>query len=174
MNLFADLAGAEFSRDRRYRYRLWRVWDPTLPVYSWCMCNPSIANEYVLDPTLKKVQGFTQIFGGGGFVVVNLFALVSTDPKGLRAVKHPIGPDNDRAIERAWLDAEHFIAAWGKVGGDYHDRVSDVLANLADRVSWKHGKLQCLRTTKEGHPQHPLYVPYTETLKPWAPFSPQS
>lgn len=174
MNLFPELDGATFSKNRRYRYRLWRTWDPAKPIFTWCMCNPSIADEHDLDPTLRKVFGFTQRLGGGGFIVVNLFAIVSTDPKGIARARHPVGRDNDKAIVQAWLDAERFFVAWGKVGGDYHDRVSTVLSTLADSVSWKHGKLQCLRTTKDGHPEHPLYVPYTVTPKPWAPFSPQS
>lgn len=174
MNLFPDLAGADFSPNRSYRYRLWRTWDPSLPIFAWCMCNPSIADEDDLDPTLRKVLGFTQRFGGGGFIVVNLFALVSTDPKGLATARYPVGPENDRAILSAWLDASRFIVGWGKVGGRYHWRVTDVLTKLADGVVWTPGKLQCLRTTKEGHPEHPLYVPYTVTPRPWAPFAQRS
>jgi hypothetical protein len=174
VNLFPELDGATFSGNRRYRYRLWRTWDPDKPIFTWCMCNPSDADEVELDPTLRKVRGFTQRLGGGGFVVVNLFAIVSSDPSVLKTWKYPVGSENDKAIVQAWLDADRFIAGWGTVGGVYHRRVTEVLTVLADSVSWKHGKLQCLRTTKDGHPEHPLYVPYTVKPRPWAPFSPQS
>ena len=45
------------------------------------------------------------------------------------------------------------MAAWGTHGvWEYRDR-----AALMALAPWAH-KLHCLRLTKDGHPQHPLYV----------------
>jgi hypothetical protein len=47
----------------------------------WIGLNPSIADEQQLDPTLRRILGFTKQLGLQRFVMLNLFALVSTDPQ---------------------------------------------------------------------------------------------
>ena len=69
----------------------------------------------------------------------------------LFAAEDPIGPENDRHIMAASLDADGpVIAAWG-VRGTYRDRSMDVMACLQDHP-------HCLGLTKAGQPRHPLYV----------------
>jgi hypothetical protein len=73
-------AGATFSKDRRYRYRLWRSWgDPELRCV-FVGLNPSTADESNDDPTIRKCVGFAKLWGFGAVDVVNLFAFRSTDP----------------------------------------------------------------------------------------------
>lgn len=43
--------------------------------------------------------------------MTNLFALVSTDPKGLYSVEDPVGPENDRYILQAVQETMVVIAA---------------------------------------------------------------
>jgi hypothetical protein len=161
LSLFTSLAGAEFSPCRTWRYRLWRTWDTGLPQLGWVMCNPSDGNEDELDPTLRRVRGFTMGFGYGGFVVVNLFGLVNSDPDALVRANDPIGPGNDAAILRTWSECDRFVAGWGKVGGRFSERVKHVRALLAGSELWSLG------TTQEGHPLHPLYLPGNLELERW-------
>jgi hypothetical protein len=145
-----------------YRYQLSRVWNPELGRVAWIMCNPSTADAEVLDPTVNRCLGFTSRFGFGGFDVVNIFALRSTDPAPLNTHADPIGPQNDNWILEVAtrMSTKRVICAWGEVGGKFTERAKDVIEMLR-----AHGvELWCLGTTKAGHPRHPLYVKGSQEL----------
>ena len=55
-------SGAELSGDRYYRYSLWRQWDEG-PSVLWIMLNPSTADVYVDDPTIRRCVGFAKAWG---------------------------------------------------------------------------------------------------------------
>ena len=115
------------------------------------MLNPSTADAYEDDPTIRRCIGFTRRFGGESLEVVNLFALRATNPKELRLSGDAIGSSNDFFIERAAKTAGMIIAAWGahrNLGG----RDEKVL-----RLLTVHQDVWCLGTTKRGYPRHPLY-----------------
>jgi hypothetical protein len=50
--------------------------------------NLSVADEDRLDQTLKRCASRARSLGYGGMEIVNVFPLVSTDPRGLRAHDH--------------------------------------------------------------------------------------
>jgi hypothetical protein len=147
-------ASATFSADRRYRYTLTRVWDVDAPVVNFLMLNPSTADAFVLDPTNRRCVGFASAWGFGSMVTTNLFALRSTDPKGLRTVIDPIGCGNDEAIAAAAGAADLVLAAWGN-HGSLLDRGRQVAGSLRSAGI----ELHQLRPTTAGHPGHPLYLP---------------
>jgi len=99
------------------------------------------------------------LWGFDGYVMTNIFAYRSTDPKGLLAVDDPVGPENDVAIRRVAFDASLVIGAWG-VHGALNDRGAQV-AKMLQEIGVA---VFCLGTTKAGHPRHPLYLP--KTAKP--------
>lgn len=145
------IAGAEFSRCRRYRYRLWRVWGPPDGRrVCWVMLNPSTADERKLDPTCTRCAKYSQRWGYDGMVVANIFAQRSTDPRALYGASDPIGPENDRAILQASSGADLVVAAWGN-HGQLHGRGAQVLELLGPDVV-------CLGLTQPGQPLHPLYL----------------
>jgi hypothetical protein len=139
-----------------YRYRLTRVWDPTLPAITFVLLNPSTADAEHLDPTLRRCVGFATRDGFGGMVILNLYAFRSTSPKVMRAAADPVGPDNDRVLASA---TGVVVAGWG-VNADAA-RVADAVALLPP--------LQALGVTKRGHPRHPLYVRADAELGGWMP-----
>ncbi|MBV8377104.1 MAG: DUF1643 domain-containing protein [Verrucomicrobia bacterium] len=149
-----------FSVDRRYRYALRHTWEPLLrPKFcTWVGLNPSIADEHQLDPTLRRIRAFSAAWGYNGFIVTNLFALVSTDPNRLYTAPDPVGRENDFFISKAAQESTEIIAAWGALGG-FQNRCQVVLAILADST------VMCLKETKEGYPSHPLYVAGSTTPK---------
>jgi hypothetical protein len=150
--------GAKFSPCRKYRYRLWRHWDALRPRrVAFVMLNPSTADETKLDPTLRRCLGFAQAWGYGGFEIVNLFALRSTDPAALRGHADPVGPENDAALLDAAIDCNLLICGWG-VHGTLLDRAR-LTEQLLGGVD-----LHALRLTQAGAPGHPLYLP--ADLKP--------
>lgn len=167
MSLFdwADTeSSATFSDDYLYRYTLTRRWARSAGFATFVMLNPSTADAEMDDPTIRRCIGFARSWGLGGLVVVNLYALRSTDPKGLWKVADPVGPDNDAHLERTAGEAEVIVASWG--ANARPDRVDHVLTLPGmDR-------LQCLGTTLAGAPKHPLArgvhrIPDTATPVPW-------
>ena len=149
---------ALISQCRRYRYNLTRTWDPSNRPICWIMLNPSTADAETDDRTISKICRFSRSWGAGGIVVVNLFALRSTDPDRLYETADRVGPLNDIEIMRAISGASRIIAAWG-CDGALGNRDRDVLAMLRGRM------VECLVRTKGGHPGHPLYI--QETTQPF-------
>lgn len=146
------VATASFDLERRYRFRLSRVWDPKLGRCCFLMLNPSTADAFKVDPTVARCLRFASDWGCGALEVVNLFALRSTDPKGLQAKGvEPVGAGNDDAIVAAVTAADVTVCAWG-VNGALWGRAAAVLALLDGRV------LHALAFTKHGEPRHPLYL----------------
>ena len=144
----------QFSECGTYRYRLSFDFRPEAARkksrLAFIGLNPSSAKAWKLDPTVFKVGRLARRMGFAGYDVYNAFGLVSTDPKGLKAIEDPNGPENDKTL--ASIPASDFIlAGWG-----VHAGLGDRFAKLAEILS---GKLHCLGVTKAGFPRHPLYVP---------------
>jgi hypothetical protein len=148
-------SGADFSTDRRYRYRLYRIWDETKPAAVFVMLNPSTADEIENDPTIERCQQRAMMMGYGGIVAVNIFAWRSTDPKKLYGLPDPVGPDNDRYIREAAMDAGVVVCGWGK-HGNLFNRGLDVLCLLREAGVTPHA----LKVNGDGTPAHPLYLSY--------------
>jgi hypothetical protein len=140
---------AAFSRCGSYRYALWREWDETRPTVLFVALNPSTADHERDDPTIRRCIRFARDWEFGALVVANLFAFRTPFPKLLRAARDPVGPRNDRWINRLADDAGLVVAAWG-AHGDYLARASRV----AERI----GDCHALGLTASGAPRHPLYV----------------
>jgi hypothetical protein len=151
---FAMEKTASLSADGRYRYRLGRRWADGGTTCLFVMLNPSTADATIDDPTIRRCANFARGWGHGALGVVNLYAFRATDPRDLWQAEDPVGPDNDRHIENAIADAAVVICAWGAHGHrSGRDRfVCDLIA-AAGKVP------HCLRVTKGGAPEHPLYLP---------------
>ncbi len=145
-----------------YRYLLWRTWNSALPNVLWVLLNPSTADAHVADPTLRRCMAFSRGWGYGGLEIANLFAYRTAYPHELRAALDPVGRENDRFLSAAVMRAPLIVAAWG-AHGTHRARDRFVLALLA-----RHATPQCLGTTKNGSPRHPLYVAGATLLQPYA------
>jgi hypothetical protein len=153
-----QLSGAVLSPDGVYRYTLTRVWNVGLPLAMFVMLNPSTADATVDDRTIGRCREFAAREGCGGIIVVNLFALRSTDPAGLRTHPDPVGPDNAHYMALALgQNPAVVIAAWGAHPFAAH-RAGAVAMVLDQQLAVRRLRLKCLGVTKAGHPRHPLYV----------------
>lgn len=160
-DLIGTRSAAGFSECGAYRYWLKRTWDDSLPVVVFLMLNPSTADHEKNDPTVARCCAFAAAWGAGGLVVLNLFALRSTDPRALYAHPDPVGPANDAVIWQATAGRQ-VVAAWG-CHGAYRDRDLAVMNQLA------HRPVECLKLTKDGHPGHPLYLRADSVPMPYTP-----
>ena len=138
------------------------MWDPKGQKLGFVMLNPSKATEVSNDPTVGRCENRARALGFGAFQVTNLFALRETDPHKMRKHPAPGGPEADAALRNAATWADVTIAAWG-VHGVHRGRDVAVRA-LFDDIGHP---LQCLGLTKDGHPRHPLYLPYSAQPVPW-------
>lgn len=146
MNLFEN-NGAEFSLCRKYRYALWRIWEPDKGLVMMVGLNPSTANETQADPTIKRVEAMVKGWGYGGFYMMNLFAIVSADPQVLKIHPDPLG-DNDGWIERIACKCKLVVFAWGNFK-EAAERSKKVIEMFPDA--------HALHINKNGTPKHPLY-----------------
>jgi hypothetical protein len=146
--LMGEFGCAWFNEPRTHRYMLTRTWDDG-PVMTWIMLNPSTADAFTGDPTIRRCIRFARREECGAISVVNLFGLRATDPRELRAHPDPVGFCNDGFIKAHASGI--VIAAWG-AGGALNGRGSQVAGRLAsDGIP-----VLCLGVTKDGHPKHPL------------------
>lgn len=154
MDLFNN-SGAEFSRDKKYRYKLWRIWDDTLPLAMCIGLNPSKANAEKNDPTINNLIKILSILGFGGLYMTNLFAWISSNPEDLLTCKDPIG-DNDIKLKEVQLICEDVILCWGAFK-QAEKRINEVLPNFPNA--------KCFGKNKNGTPCHPLALMYNGSVK---------
>ncbi len=155
---------AVYSPCEAYRYLLTRVWNPDGRKALFVMLNPSTATEFQNDPTVERCERRARALGFGAFRVTNIFAFRATDPRVMRAMADPIGPDNDAAIAdsaRDWADS--ILCAWGTHGA-HLGRGAAVEGLL--RATGR--ELLTLGLSKDGHPKHPLYIGYDRQPEVWA------
>ena len=141
--------GAVFADRKFYRYVLWRIWDDRKQTVTFICLNPSTANEAFDDPTVNKIMGFAARWNGGGIYVVNLFAIISSNPAIIFSVNDAVGPENDRYVREYAAKSAITVAGWGDIT-PLNGRDVDVIQMVPG--------LKCLGKTKSGQPKHPLYV----------------
>jgi len=148
------IRSAVFSPCGRYRYELRRTWNAALPVLVAIGLNPSRADAHVDDPTIRKEIGFATRWGFGGVIKVNMFGLISTDPKGIAPAVDPIGPENDATIDRVIAESNGWpLVAWGSHAAVRCAR-GEAMRRRFSGVAW------CIGTTKDGNPRHTLRAGY--------------
>ena len=141
------------DESKLYRYSLTRIWDEGGRKVTFIMLNPSTADAYEDDSTVKKCIGFAKRWGYGSIEIVNLFALRATDCKDLLESEDPVGKENDKFILNAVKSADKVIVGWGNECS-FSSRDKEVLLKIADYNPYY------LVLNKTGKPRHPLYVKY--------------
>lgn len=179
------MSGARISGDGIYRYRLWREWRGTHDPKHWrwfgqkdgagqelgeplsvlfVMLNPSTADGEQDDATIRKCVGFARRWNYERMEVANLFAYRATKPTDLFAAKAKgtdvIGWQNCECVQDVVIDAGLIICAWGAHAAGHEFHVEEVRGWLDPKKQFRLG------LTREGHPRHPLYVPFDTPLRP--------
>jgi hypothetical protein len=154
---------AVFSPDRRWRYRLVRVWDSDKPRLGWVILNGSDADDHNTDATVRRCIGFARAWGYGGVDIANLYGLVSKNPGALAHHFDPVGPDNDAHLAAMCSENDLTMLAWGPNAGT--ERAHAVLQMLRQLAKQRGGSLAVLGWTHGAHPLHPLLAPKDTTPK---------
>ena len=139
------LRKAKFSIDKKHRYELSRHLDLSKSDILFIMLNPSIANEDIDDPTIKRLISFTREFKHGGFFVANLFTYITPYSKTLDT---SIGLTklNLKTIKNLVNKVDKVIYAWGNSIKEPQE-----LKNLVKNP-------KCFGKNLNGTPKHPLYL----------------
>ncbi len=156
-------ATARYSDCEKYRYELVIQWDAKLKPAMVIGLNPSTATERSNDPTITRLERWARRNGFGSLRMYNAYAFRSTDPKGLRTVDDPIGPDNDYILTDQFGAGLTPVLAWG--GNISLRREVAILYLWEWSRNWNPKWYKepphypkCFAVTKNGHPSHPLYL----------------
>lgn len=150
--------GAKFSDCGKYRYALWRIWDRTKPLVMFIGVNPSTANAEADDPTIQSVTRISEHNGYGGFYMMNLFGIISSDPAILKSNEvDPMG-ENLRYISIVNRWCKDVVFAWGTF-----KEAKQVCQEFIDAYP----NALCIYQTKDGSPTHPLFKKGTSVLQPF-------
>lgn len=125
--------------------------------------NPSTADWASDDPTIRRCVQFAKREGHDGLLVGNLFAFRTKSPAELKKAPLPVGPENDRWLEKLGGRATQVVLAWGN-----HGRLFGRDQFVAAMFKGTH----CFGVTKEGQPTHPLYQRSDTPLRVFAPAYP--
>jgi len=153
MTLFMKKEAVISSCDN-FRYTLERIWDDEKPYVNFIGLNPSTADAYEDDPTIRRCISFAKDWKYGGLVMTNLFSYRATHPEDMMKLDHDaIGERNNGYIKSCANNAGLVIASWGIHGGhlERDERVLNMLASISVQP-------YCLGVTKGGFPRHPLYI----------------
>ncbi|HGF9504284.1 TPA: DUF1643 domain-containing protein [Acinetobacter baumannii] len=156
ININPELKSAVISSCGKFRYLLSR--GACLNPLVFVMLNPSIADAYIDDPTIKRCKGFASLAGFDGIIVVNLYAYRATNPKEVFQFQDPVGTENDAYILEVAAKHKNIVCAWGSNAEKARAEHVLSLLNRAD------AKIFCLGLNKNGSPKHPLYIPSDQNL----------
>lgn len=178
---------ARFSRGGTLRNEIRRWWVPEPK--NWAailMLNPSLAAKDRNDPTALRVTHFTKAAGCDGWIGVNLYPFIASEPSAMWrwANWQAHGPAWDvrddllanlADIETAARMASLRIVAFG-AAPMYHDEAwleqcLEAFGQPAD-VDGANEQFYCLGVNSTGQPLHPLArgkmrIPDTQQLVPW-------
>lgn len=182
---------AMFSPDRRYRYVLTRNLGGGLRVLVVVGLNPSTADAFRDDNTIRRLIARARALGCGLLVMLNAFAWRATKPSDMvrasvemrasemtiaqfrarngrdpRVGEFVVGERNDEILETmlryvAVAPGSIALAGWGTHVPAWRLEELSAIAGRA-HVEW-----MCLGYNEGGSPRHPLYVASADPLVPW-------
>ena len=132
--------------------------------------NPSTAIPEKDDQTIRRVRKIAEHDGYDGWLMVNLYPMISSDPKKLPADPDKRLVDMNLQILLAAAAAYPIRTIWAAWGDTIDTRIylyENLLAiqdQLPSRMEWFYrGEM-----TKQGNPRHPLYMKKDEKFS-WLP-----
>ena len=144
--LFNTGSGAKFSDCGKYRFALWRIWDENKPLVMFIGLNPSTANAYTDDATIRRVKRFAADWGYGGVYMMNCFPYISTDPQQLKDFGNT--SENDKWMHDIAGKCSMIIFAWGNF---------EIARARGKELAALFPGAHALQINKNGSPKHPLY-----------------
>ena len=143
---------ALLSKDKKYRYSLKRIWDNDKPKVLFIMLNPSLADNYQDDPTIRRLIKFAKLYGYGGFYVGNLFSYITPYPSELLDKDLMFSKKNIHEIKNMTGLIKDVVYGWGN-SFEEPEWLKQIISNP-----------KCFGKNKNKTPKHPLYLSYNHKL----------
>jgi hypothetical protein len=143
---------ALLSKDKKYRYSLKRIWDNDKPKVLFIMLNPSLADNYQDDPTIRRLIKFAKLYGYGGFYVGNLFSYITPYPSELLDKDLMFSKKNIHEIKKMTGLIKDVVYGWGNSFQE-PEWLKQIISNP-----------KCFGKNKNKTPKHPLYLSYNHKL----------
>lgn len=143
---------ALLSKDNKYRYSLKRIWDNDKPKVLFIMLNPSLADNYQDDPTIRRLIKFAKLYGYGGFYVGNLFSYITPYPSELLDKDLMFSKKNIHEIKKMTGLIKDVVYGWGN-SFEEPEWLKQIISNP-----------KCFGKNKNKTPKHPLYLSYNHKL----------
>ena len=143
---------ALLSKDKKYRYSLKRIWNNDKPIVLFIMLNPSLADNYKDDPTIRRLIKFAKLYGYGGFYVGNLFSYITPYPSELLDKDLMFSKKNIHEIKKMTGLTKDVVYGWGN-SFEEPEWLKQIISNP-----------KCFGKNKNKTPKHPLYLSYNNKL----------
>lgn len=153
---------AVYSADKVYRHLLRIWWDHKRSTVCFVCLNPSTATHVLDDRTTAKLKSYAFDWGYGGYRLVNIFDIRSTNPLLLYSHSKPCSDVNDDYIVDAVRSSSTVVCAWGN-----HGQFSQRGAQVREMILKHKRTLHCFKITNVGQPVHPLYLKQDTTAVVW-------
>lgn len=148
-----------------YRFTLVRSIDPfNSSQITFIGLNPSTADDTEDDQTTKKLMEFTDRWGYGKYLLLNLYPYRATDHRELVNYMNEKVSQNRRLIKKALRRSDLVVPMWGrlsKIPRHLHGEVPAIEQLL------KPHEPECFGKNQDHSPKHPLMLPYTTKLVPY-------
>ena len=135
----------KLSFDKKHRFMLSRHWNIEKPSLLYIMFNPSIADDKIDDPTVRRLISFSRTYNYGGFYVVNLYTYITPNPK-IIDTSVGIKKNNFKIIKNLTNKVDDIVYAWGNSIVEPSELRNLITSPL------------CFGKNTNGSPKHPLYL----------------
>lgn len=135
----------KLSIDKKHRLMLSRHWNLNKPSLLYIMFNPSIADDEVDDPTIRRLISFSRTYNYGGFYVANLYTYITPNPK-IIDTSVGIKKNNFKIIKNLTNKVDDVVYAWGNSIVEPSELRNLITSPL------------CFGKNINGSPKHPLYL----------------
>jgi hypothetical protein len=116
------------------------------------MLNPSLADNYQDDPTIRRLIKFAKLYGYGGFYIGNLFSYITPYPSELLDKDLMFSKKNIHEIKKMIGLTKDVVYGWGN-SFEEPEWLKQIISNP-----------KCFGKNKNKTPKHPLYLSYNNKL----------
>ena len=163
------------SKSKEYRWNLSYKISKSRKKIIFIGLNPSLSDVRFLDNTTKKIIKISTNHNYGQVRLINLFALISSNPEKLFHHKNPVGYLNNKHIYnnlKYWsenINCDLWLG-WGNKGS-FLNRNKKILKKIEQYSSIRKNNFDkylgplCIKKTIKNNPIHPLYCSDNSILK---------
>ena len=163
------------SKNQKYRWSLSYEISASKKEIIFIGLNPSLSDSILIDNTTRKIIKICKKYNYGKLKILNLFALISSNPKKLFTHNKPVGNLNNKFLYenlKYWSENEncHLWLGWGNKG-IFLDRNKKVLKGIINFYSIKKDNFKTplgplfIKKTIKNNPIHPLYCSDNSALQ---------